>query len=195
MSNNSDDTLLVNCDNSKTCTLCHSNNCNGHSLNSNFSSRKCMNCDSKNDSKCIKELDPNYSKVCKNDDDQCFTHIGTFIITRGCLSDQSSDFMEICQNDAEKCSICDENNCNNDNIVLETCINCDSTNDEKCQQKLDPYKGKICSTLNSNDALGCFLLMVSALKSLFAFILNNMFYSHSRYPNYGGVVFETWIQN
>lgn len=154
----------MDCDNSKKCTLCDSNKCNGHSLDSKISFKKCISCGSKDDTKCIKELESKHSKMCKNDDDQCFMHIGKFSILRGCLSDQNSDFMEICQKDAEKCSICNENNCNSNNIVLETCINCNSTNDDKCQQKLDSYKGKICSTLNSNDTLGCFLSMVKCIE-------------------------------
>lgn len=164
---------LANCDSSKKCILCDSSNCNGQSLNSNASNSfktntECMHCDSKTDSKCIKDLHASLSKVCKNDDDQCFTHIGRFSIMRGCLSDQNADFVENCQNDDEKCSLCNEKNCNNENILLETCIGCNSTIDEKCAQHLASYKGKICNTIDSNDTLGCFLSStVSARETLF----------------------------
>lgn len=166
MSNNSDGVSLNNnnCDNSRKCTSCHSSKCNGNSLNSKLSLKKCINCDSKNDSKCIKELNSKHSKECKKEDDQCFTHIEKFSIKRGCLSDQSSDFMGICQKDSKKCSLCNEDNCNNKKIVLETCIDCNSANDDKCQHELNSHKGKICSTLESNDSPGCFLSMVKCFE-------------------------------
>lgn len=166
MSNNTGGTSLINnnCDNSKKCTLCQSNNCNGHSLNLKVSLKKCIICDSKTDPKCINELNSTHTKECKKDDDQCFTHIDKFNIKRGCLSDQSPEFMEICQKDPKKCSIFNKDNCNDNKIVLETCIDCNSVNDEKCKQKLNSNKGKICSTLDSKDTLGCFLSMVSAVK-------------------------------
>lgn len=136
---------------------------------SRVSSKECIQCDSKIDSKCIELLDSNHKKVCKNNDDKCFIHIGKFSIERGCSGDQSPDFIEICQNDGEKCSLCNENNCNNHSIALETCISCNSTIDEKCQQRLDSYKGKICSTIHSNDKFGCFLSMVNLPKSFKSF--------------------------
>lgn len=153
------------CDN-KTCTSCQSSKCNGHSLKLDNPTKKCMVCDSKDDATCVSELTAKHSKECKNADDQCFTHIEQSNIKRGCLSGQSSDFPSICQKNGEKCSICKENDCNNQKIVLETCIDCDSANDEKCQQKLNSHKGKICSTLTSKESLGCFLSTVNTLKSI-----------------------------
>lgn len=172
MSNNSDGASLINCDNGNKCILCDSSNCNGHTLNSNASISlkaltECMHCDSKTDSNCIKDLTGSHSKVCKNTDDQCFTHIEKFTIARGCLSDKNKDFLQTCQKDGGKCSLCNEKNCNNDNFSLETCIACDSTNDEQCLQHLDSYRGKICNTIDSNDTLGCFLSTVSSRNASF----------------------------
>lgn len=168
MPTNSDDASsnTNNCDNREKCTLCQSSKCNGHSLDAKTPIKKCINCDSKDDPKCTAELTPKHSKECKSADDQCFTHIEKFNIKRGCLGDQSPEFREICQKDAAKCHICKENDCNSQKIVLETCIDCDSANDEKCQQKLNSYKGKICSALASNDSLGCFLSMVKNSESI-----------------------------
>lgn len=164
MSNDSDGVSLANSDNSKY-FLCHSNNCNGYSVNSNISRKQCMRCKSKNDSKCIGDVDSSHSKACKQAEDQCFTHIGNYSVTRGCMSEQSLEFAQSCQKYTEKCSICNGNNCNNDSIALETCINCVSTNDTKCQEHLDSFKGKICSTVNSKDTLGCFLSTVKSTEN------------------------------
>lgn len=162
MSNNSDGASpnTNNCDNSNKCTSCQSNKCNGYSLSLKTSLKKCISCDSKDDPKCINDPSPKQSKECKNPEDQCFTRIEMFNIKRGCLSEQNPSIGEICQKDVEKCTICNENDCNNKKIVLETCIDCDSAADDKCQQNLNSHKGKICSTLASNDSLGCFLSMV-----------------------------------
>lgn len=168
MSNNKSDGASLNnnnCDNDEKCTSCNSINCNGHSLRSKFSLKKCLNCDSKNDPKCVNDLSPKLSKECKKDDDQCFIHIEKFNIKRGCLSDQSADFEDICKKDAKKCSLCNENDCNSNPIVLETCIDCNSANDDKCQPNLNPYKGKICSTLKSNNSLGCYVSMVKCFEN------------------------------
>lgn len=166
MSNNSDDASsnTNNCDNSKKCTSCQSNKCNGYSLSLETPVKKCISCESKDDPKCTNEPTSKQSKECKSADDQCFTHIEMFNIKRGCLSEQNPSIEELCQKDAEKCTICKENDCNNKKIVLETCIDCDSANDDKCQQNLNSHKGKICSTLASNDSLGCFLSMVKCFK-------------------------------
>lgn len=112
------------------------------------------------DSKCIGGPDVSQSKICKEYNDKCFTHIGGFEVSRGCLSDRGSHFEETCRKDEEKCSICsptDDKCCNDKPIASETCVECDSTKDEKCQNQPESYTGKICSTISSTDKEGCFL--------------------------------------
>lgn len=147
-------------------TLCAMNGnqckiCSGSNCNSATSFTQCIHCVSKkSDSKCIESLDPNQSNICKRYNDECFTFIDQFKISRGCLSDQSDQFEDLCRKREEKCSICSANNgtvCNDKAIVLETCIECDSSKDDECQHQSNHYEGRICSTIDSTNGEGCFL--------------------------------------
>ncbi|XP_031624689.1 prestalk protein-like isoform X2 [Contarinia nasturtii] len=134
------------------CELCIGWNCN-----SRTTVKRCLICDTGTDNnQCAINAVSNYSQICTNPNDHCYIYIGEHQISRGCVSESDELFKE-CQQNPKKCSICTTDNCNNKNIMVETCASCDSRNNEQCHLEPTRYANKICSEIQTTDRLGCYL--------------------------------------
>lgn len=141
------------------CKVCTESKCN-----SRASFIKCFNCNSTEDQQCVENPQLGNSKVCEYYYDECFTHIGDYSVSRGCIGDKDKQFITRCRTDRDKCDVCDtldENGCNNQTITLETCVECDSVKDSRCHEEPEIFTNKICSRLQSVDRPGCYLSVVS----------------------------------
>lgn len=150
-------------ENNDECKICAGSNCNTRKF-----FERCLRCRSENDPQCVINPQLFESKVCKNYNDQCFTHIGKFGITRDCLSEKSEEFEMECKSTEAKCVLCttsDGKACNNNLFTMETCVECDSAKekDQKCHNEPELYRNKICSNIDSTDQEGCYLEVVSDL--------------------------------
>lgn len=146
------------------CKVCSESNCNARTT-----FVRCLNCAISDDRQCAINPQKAESKICAMYDDQCFTHIERFNVLRGCALDKEPPFIDQCRSNAEKCEICDTlsdgNDCNNRAIAMETCVECDSVMDQNCHENPHEYKDKICSNLDTDDRLGCYLKVVIFLFS------------------------------
>ncbi|XP_055309662.1 uncharacterized protein LOC129573299 [Sitodiplosis mosellana] len=145
--------------NSEECKVCHKSNCN-----SRLSFTKCLKCTTFDDRQCAinPELAPTkgWSRICENYDDQCFTYIERFGVSRGCKLEKEPPFIDNCQNDPNKCEICNTLHgfgCNDRIITMETCVECDSDTDMHCYERPHEFQDKVCSGLETEDRLGCYL--------------------------------------
>lgn len=147
--------------NGNECKVCTGSNCN-----SRASFIKCLKCHiTPDDRQCAINPQLAESVMCKNYDDQCFTFIERFNVSRGC---GGHPFITACQADPNKCEVCDtfdENGCNNRIITMETCVECDSLIDKQCHEEPHLFKDKVCSGLKTIDRLGCYLSVVSYIDS------------------------------
>lgn len=82
------------------------------------------------------------------------------------MREQNEGFHTECSFHADKCAICtpDGTGCNDQVIVMETCVDCHSIKDQKCVGNPKGFKGKICSLIDSKDKQGCYLKVVSSFK-------------------------------
>lgn len=154
------------CDeNDNECKTCEAKNCNSLS-----SFRKCIDCKMMfgTDMYCATNPQVMNNKVCRNYNDECYTTIEKFTISRGCMSNQNEKFRKECIENPEKCGICmstSDKECNNKAILLEKCVACDSNiYDYSCNSKPELYKDKICNVLTDSKSEGCYLSVVSLLK-------------------------------
>lgn len=150
--------MWKNCDKNQECKTCIGSNCN-----SRRSFTKCIQCSGEKDALCAIDPQQTQIKVCNEYVDECFTFIDTFDVIRGCLGEQVMNFRrkKRSQDKYAICSPSDDQVCNNQVISMETCVECDSDVDERCYSDPLKYKGKICSTLYSKGAEGCYLKVVS----------------------------------
>lgn len=143
------------------CKMCDGENCN---FKQSFS--RCLNCNTTDNSQCAINPQMIKSKICTKYEDDCFTLIGKFIVSRGCVDEVDVNFSK-CVN-SKKCEICDangRNDCNNRMIVMERCVDCDTSkdHDQSCWKNPIDHKNKICSKIDSTDREGCFLKKVCVL--------------------------------
>lgn len=138
--------------------------CQGIECNSRTSFEKCLICNSANHPNCVNNTEYLTTKICKNYVNECFTLIGSKNISRGCLNDFDDEFQALCRNDASKCETCstlkDDSGCNEIPFVLETCISCDSSKDNYCENHLEKAYDKICNRIQPPDQNGCYLKKV-----------------------------------
>lgn len=155
---NQTDPLRHLCEENEVCKTCVGKNCN--SIRS-FS--KCVHCNREEDPQCAINPQQAIEKVCNAYGDMCFTSITQYNVLRGCIGEQNEDFQVECSIHTEKCAICtpDGKGCNNRAIAMETCVDCDSNEDQKCVHNPKERKGKICSLIDSKESHGCYLKVVS----------------------------------
>lgn len=161
-----------------------------------------MHCDSALDPECAINPDASiFSKVCNvYEEDKCYINISKFNVTRGCLREQKTDFeKDVCIN-PRKCTLCSETNglgCNNQTIVMETCVDCDTENGDNCYDDLDKFKGKVCSDLDSVEKEGCYLSIVSKKWTFYLFFnqmpIHKFLYGHRKRNELSEVVSVTWM--
>lgn len=146
---------LENSDTAKVCT--------GYNCNLKKSFQKCFVCDSNTDPNCLSN-NIERIKLCAIYDDQCYTFVNGSRTFRGCLNDLTPDLVNECQKSANNCEICssdEQQACNNRDLSLHKCIECDSnTNPECCDQPEVLQAGKICS-LRKNVKNGCYLKIIN----------------------------------
>lgn len=138
--------------------------CKGWNCNRRSSMEKCFVCDSTEDPLCATEPSSTHSKICDNYLNECFTHIQTDKVVRGCLYDHDIYFRMECQGSKRKCGTCttmDKIACNSAPIPLNKCIDCNSTVDGRCRNKSNTIPGKICDNIGSTIHKGCYLSIVS----------------------------------
>lgn len=162
------------------CKICSGDNCNTRP-----SFERCYNCDSTKYPNCFTNLEKTHSKICKDYDDECFTHIGDSDIVRGCLKEQNFRFQSICRNNNEnKCATCTTKEglgCNEQKLNIEYCAHCNSEKDENCRDQPESFKDRLCSKFALFDQPapkeGCYMFEVCV----------KYFYSFSSFffqPNY-----------
>lgn len=143
--------------------------CSGPNCNAKQAFARCFHCDSGVDPLCaINPQASSFSKVCNAYEDQCYTYISKYNVTRGCLSEQKADFINDECKTKRKCAICSGTNglgCNDRAIVMETCVQCDTKNGEDCSDDLNTFKGKVCSEIDSTEREGCYLSIVSKIEN------------------------------
>lgn len=135
--------------------------CSGSNCNSERTFAMCLHCDSAKDPQCAINPIAAKRKVCRAYHDGCYTLIGKFNVTRGCVKEERDDFQENVCNNLKKCAICSGRNCNGRAVDMESCVECKSSKDVNCNDNLDAFKGKICSEIDSFGREGCFLESVS----------------------------------
>ena len=158
------DWLLRLCDNGDgECKTCIGSNCNSQS-----SFRRCTYCNTREDGDCMNIPIKSFEKVCKQYDDECFTRISKFEVSRGCLNEQSAEFIDDCRGNPDKCGICKVDNeiiCNNKPIKMHMCNECFTGNgDDDCLTEPDKYRDKICSGMNTIEDEGCYFHKVRSIK-------------------------------
>lgn len=78
------------------------------------------------------------------------------------MNEQENGFQQKQCSNPDKCEICDDElNCNNQAIVMERCVDCNSSEDNNCIDDPLKYMNKICSTISSTDRENCYLKVVS----------------------------------
>lgn len=130
-------------------------------INPKRSLLNCMSCEGVN--QISKDLSLCYSKRCENVLDSCFTHVVDGTVRRGCLKDsiqtfyleKGIDLIGDCM-DKTKCELCSGNdNCNNNDIMQETCIDCDIKSNVNCSIAPDDSMIKECKLVT--QPMGCYI--------------------------------------
>lgn len=137
------------------CKTCLGNNCNREK-----SFTTCLHCATSDDPHCAKNPYKIFKKICSAYKDECFTFIGSLGVSRGCMSERSETFKKDCRKNRDKCSICsneDSEGCNDNSIVMETCLACDSITDPNCKTNPTVFGDKICSGIEETPREGCYL--------------------------------------
>lgn len=139
--------------------------CKGEKCNSASFHQKCVICDSEEDARCINEPDFN-DKTCRNYENRCFTLISTHKVLRGCLEDTNEEIKNKCENENENCDICSKpehgDACNKIKVNdLNSCVECDSNDDEECRTEPKKFADKICPQFGTSEPKGCYLSIVS----------------------------------
>lgn len=127
---------------------------------------RCLVCNSTENPDCATTSNSSYSKVCDSYRNMCFTRILPRSVIRGCFNDIKEAAQIQCSYDKERCKICRTNDgigCNNIAIDTDTCIECDSTEDEGCRLKPKETDQRICAHVKSPKRKGCYLSIVSKI--------------------------------
>lgn len=104
-----------------------------------------------------------YSKKCENVLDSCFIHVVNGTVRRGCLKDSIAtfylekdiDLIGDCK-DKSMCVLCsDKDNCNDNDILRETCIDCDIQSNPNCSIAPERSMVKECNLLIQPK--GCYI--------------------------------------
>lgn len=140
--------------------------CTGSKCNTASSHTNCLVCNSTEDVNCATNPSSLNGQTCKSYKDQCFTLISLDEVSRGCLNENDEQFQMNCKIDNEKCEICsstDGTECNNKPVnVVDTCIHCDSNDDELCRTNPEQMNEKICDKFRPSGQKACYLRIVSA---------------------------------
>lgn len=128
--------------------------CVGNDCNRQLRFQQCLSCDSATNADCFSPNENVSSSVCRNYIDTCITHYDNNRAVRGC-STQRSDLQLSCSNNTSLCNTCETNNCNNEHIENEYCINCDSEVDANCNTP-NSTMAQQCGTDMKLNKMGCY---------------------------------------
>lgn len=175
--------------------------CLGSNCNTEKSFKKCLYCTTADGWECAAKPQGIKSKTCKTYNSDCFTYIGIQGVSRGCIDDESTTFANICKENPNKCSICntdDGNGCNDEKILLDHCVECDSRTGDKCRENPDLYGNKICTdmkTVSQKVYEFCYMRVVSisTFSSKINSVLNTSLISR-RMVMFNEAVYVIWIQ-
>lgn len=127
----------------------------------------CLVCNSTVNPDCA--TSPNaslYSKTCDGYKNMCFTWISPRNVIRGCINDIKEFNSVQCAHDKNRCGYCSSNDgigCNDAPIDTDTCIECDSTEDNKCRLNPSILDQRLCAHIKSARRKGCYLSIVSEI--------------------------------
>lgn len=139
-------------DNSTLCKMCTGLNCN---MKVTF--QVCHGCNTSygNPEKCI---DIPYSAddiICKDYYGECYTHVVGGNVTRGCIGDDKIPDAKDCS-DPGTCLRCSKKRCNNEPLVHESCVSCDSNKNSSCAKNSTFISQNIEQCSLSATPLGCY---------------------------------------
>lgn len=164
--------------------------CLGEGCNSGVKIRKpsfsCIDCEPSNlFGNCLWGVAAEKAEKCKDevwfgDTENCFTvEYDSDVVRRGCLN----DFPEICKDShVSNCTICPSPACNNQNVIIQGCLVCDSETETSCKfenpnievspctNEVQEFDERWCytmtSSLNKVVSRGCFMDLTKELKEL-----------------------------
>ncbi|KAH8327097.1 hypothetical protein KR074_002710 [Drosophila pseudoananassae] len=145
------DSFLVT--NKRDLYLCSGDNCNTKDKLSQ-AGVACNICNSTYDDNCVASTGVT-SAVCQHYIyPDCYSYVDDDgVLNRGCLMDTDDDVFDECSSsDSSKCSVCSENNCNNQVYPADwlTCLRCDSNSDENCALNPSSYSS-YCRIYSANE--------------------------------------------
>lgn len=129
------------------CKTCTGNNCNAQ-----VDFQKCYVCDSDSNVSCIRSPGSVAVQTCPLYIDSCFVHVENNVVTRGCVSAQSTEVRTECSDtNSELCETCTGGtNCNTKIIEGEFCMEC-----EDCRTNLNHTQRVQCNLAVRQR--GCYL--------------------------------------
>jgi hypothetical protein len=139
------------------CTQCSEEFCNSQGGYSNI---ECLSCSSIHDPSCGYFLPlnrPMSTHTCAdliNRDNFCVSFKNGSSYHRGCLSDFQQISVASCMA-RDDCEICDDNYCNNEQLVIESCYQCDSSVEGCRDGNVFREKAAICRDVTV-ERTGCF---------------------------------------
>uniref|UniRef100_A0A336MP54 CSON002700 protein n=1 Tax=Culicoides sonorensis TaxID=179676 RepID=A0A336MP54_CULSO len=133
------------CDKNGKCLKCNYDGCN-RQLKFSKPSLFCVNCESNfnRNNSCLWGQHTSSAELCKNTvefgtTEECFSMTSqTGHVKRGCLHDNP----QIC--DQNTCKKCTTSGCNQENVIKQSCVTCNSTTDPSCDGKTK-IQAKTCS--------------------------------------------------
>lgn len=117
---------------------------------------KCYECDGVKNEACVSKISAD--SVCRSVSGKCYTKIMNKKLYRGCVGDklvQDEQSLEKCLIN-QRCEICSNDLCN-ENIYLNTCIDCDSSTNDNCKKNPSDDMQAICSTKQTAPDSECYL--------------------------------------
>lgn len=127
-------------ENDSDCKTCEENSCNNEPIvrPPQFSCMKCFDSDRCTYGQTENNLIKCEMPVLFGREETCFTReVGNGTVERGCTLDLTGGDPDWCQL-TDNCNECSESGCNDENVKLDWCIQCDSTRDgEQCMNLID----------------------------------------------------------
>lgn len=116
----------------------HCKMCDGDSCNIKRTFQTCHVCDTEVDGEnCVGSPELIKEKVCPKYLDECYTLVKDEVVKRNCIGDSIVPTVGECKENAENCRHCsDSSPCNDEVIIPEICIACDSDTDNNCKTNL-----------------------------------------------------------
>lgn len=134
------------------CKTCFTDICNFRGV-----LQTCVTCDSASNPKCLAPDESVPSKHCSDYNDKCYTFTGNNEVKRGCLQEANKEFIASCRDTDKNCKLCFNDELCNKNAIVDTCITCDSENDQRCLNNPESFGETICSVNNLILSQGCYL--------------------------------------